>query len=281
MTPEQALISIYQRAARRLRAQIQQAMKSGNLGTAIYRQRQLDAVYRELRALGTRTRRLSIDVVADAYVRSVTAVDASVGRSTAEIAFSATHPRTAAIIADNLSARLDDAIEIVGRRTDDAFRRIALEEVGRGVAAGEERRLVSAAIERRLVDEGVTDALTGFVDRAGRRWQLDVYARMVARTTTREAVSAGTHARMAQLGSDLVTISDHSTTTEICQAYEGKTFSLTGATAGFDVLDQEPPFHPNCLHVMTPAEGNFDEYIATLEAAPDEAALDAILGIAA
>lgn len=254
------------------------AMESGNIGTAVYRRRQLDAVHRELNALGVRTRRLSIDVVADAYARSVLATDVAAGRVTGEVAFSATHPRTAAVLADNLANRLDGALVVVGRRTDDAFRRVALEEVGRGVAAGEERRLVSAAIERRLVDEGVTDALTGFVDRAGRRWQLDVYTRMVARTTTREAVTAGTRNRMAETGQDLVTISDHSTDTEICKAYEGQTFSLTGATAGYDVLDQEPPFHPNCLHVMTPAEGNFDAYIAALESAPDEAALDAILG---
>lgn len=259
---EQALIDLYRQSSARLRLLVRRALRSGQIGTAVYRLRQLQAVERELRTLGQRTGPLARDLALEAYgagARVVEIVQAEV--ATAEQAaavgfdFTGNHRRAAAVFADNIANRVGGAAELVGRRTDDAFRRVALEEAAQGVVGGSTRREVSASIERRLVREGVTDALTGFVDRAGRRWQLDIYAEMVARTTTREAVTAGTRNRWQEVGGDLVTISSHNTSTEICQAYEGNTYSLTGRTPGYDVLDQEPPFHPNCLHVMTPGSG--------------------------
>lgn len=281
ISPEQALVRIYAQAARRLRAQIRAALASGNIGTAVYRSRQLEAVQRELRALDQRTRRLSIDIARQAYVRGAIAVDVATGTEVAAGFRFGTqaHRLAVAIGAQNIAGRARSAAALVGRRTDDAFRRIGLEETTRGVGAGEERRLVGRAIERRLIDEGVTDALTGFVDARGARWQLDTYAEMVARTTTRELVTAGTRARMQETAQDIITISSHSPTCEICAGYDGNTYSMNGQTPGLDVIDQLPPFHPNCLHVVTPGEGNADAFIAALRATPTDR-LDAALGVA-
>jgi hypothetical protein len=87
--------------------------------------------------------------------------------------------------------------------------------------------------QRRLIDERAG----AFVDRAGRKWSLKSYTQMVARTTTREAVSMGTANRLLENGHDLVTISEHGNVEDECSDYEGKTFSMTGATEGYDVLD--------------------------------------------
>lgn len=147
-------------------------------------------------------------------------------------------------------------VPFVGRRIDDPYRNVALDTVAGGLVALDTRKQVSANLARRLVNDGVTDALTGFVDRRGRRWSLQAYAEMVARTTTREATTQATGNRMAEHGLDLVTISDHPHPADECTEYEGRTFSLTGSTPGYDVLDVQPPFHPNAVigdeQIVTP-----------------------------
>jgi hypothetical protein len=265
ITPEQALIRIYQQAANRLRVQVRQALAAGNIGTAAYQAAQLRKVQQTLAALGHRTRPLAAAVVTAPYTAGAHAVDAAFGQAGVAFGFTGTDRRAVAVLADNVALRLGDARDLVGRRVDDAFRRVALEQVAQGVAAGATRREVSAAIERRLIDDGVTDALTGFVTSRGARLQLDDYARMVARTTTREAVSVATKNRLLDRGEKLITISDHGTTCEICEPYEGQTYALPGTVVeGYDTIDQLPPFHPNCLHVATPAAGSAERFLASL-----------------
>lgn len=261
MTSEQHLIRLYQRAARRLRQMIGDDLRSGRLGTAAYRTNQLNAIRVELAALGRRTRTTPVETVAQAYDRGAAIVDRVAGdRGAVSYAFTGTHTRTPQIIAENLAGRLDDARANVGRQVNDVYRRAALEAIGEDIAAGEARRQTSLAIERRLIHEGVT----GFIDRRGAHWALDTYAEMATRTTTREAVSAGTRGRMLETGQDLITISDHATETDICKEFEGKTYSITGRTPGYEVLPEWPPFHPRCLHVATPAAENVATILAEL-----------------
>jgi hypothetical protein len=265
---EQALRRLYTQAAKRLRLQIAAALANDAVATAAYRQQQLDAVERELANLRRRTRVLGISTVSAPYVASANAVDRALGiRGLAAFRFTGAHVRSVQVVADQLTRSLNDATVTVGRRTDDALRRIGLEEIGLGIAGGDARREVSRRITDRIVQEGVTDALTGVVDRRGARWQLDTYAEMVARTTTREAVSAGFHARMRETGEQLVTISSHFTSCEICAQYEGQTFALPDETVdGYDTIDTLPPFHPNCRHVATPAGGSAERFLSSLEA---------------
>jgi hypothetical protein len=58
---------------------------------------------------------------------------------------------------------------------------------------------VSRRIRERLLREG--DPV--FLDRRGRVWDLDRYAEMVARTTTREAMTEGTVKRLREHGIQL------------------------------------------------------------------------------
>lgn len=272
-TPEQALHRLYRQAAKRLRLQIRQALRSDAIGTAAYRQRQLDAINLELRALDQRTRRLAPAAAVQSYIRGMQLAQKTLARVAPEatagttLAFAGTHPGAAAVVAANLTTRLSDAVLLVGRRTDDAFRRVGLEEVGQGVVAGATRREVSAAIHRRLIDEAVTDATTGFVDARGARWDLGTYTEMVARTTMREAMTAGTLGRLQEVGHDLVTISSHGTTCDICGPYEGQTYSVSGDDQDYEQLpDGGPPWHPNCMHVITAGTGDLQADLAALEA---------------
>jgi hypothetical protein len=265
------------------------AQRAGD-ATAAYRRRQLrqaNAILDELRAKVGPMASIAAQRAYGAGVFAVgqhSAIDATFGRihvaaldaltrnigTALDAAIVTTGQNVATVFAR--ADRLEGAVPVrgvlglpfIGRRLDDPYRRAALEQVGQGVVALDTRRQVSAALARRLVTEGTTDALTGFVDRAGRRWSLEAYTNMVARTTTREAMSRGTVNRLLEGGLDLVTISSHPHQSDECDAYDGETFSLNGHTAGYDVLDVLPPFHPNCAHVVGPAEANLDHFERTL-----------------
>lgn len=258
------LAALYGDAQTRLERLVQEALERGAEGTAAYRRRQLDAVRRVLSELQDRAVPLAVEGISVAYSTGAVAADAAIGG--AAVRFGEVHQLAVEVLADAAVDKLNDAAVEVGRRVDDAFRRAALREAAVGLAAGQARREVSDALRARIVREGLTDALTGFVDAGGRRWPLDAYARMVARTTTREAVTQGTVNRLLEAGADAVTISSHGSTCEVCAEYDGNTYSLAGQTEGLDVLDELPPFHPNCRHVLTPAGGNLDAFEAGLAA---------------
>jgi hypothetical protein len=247
-----ALAKLYQQAEANLRITIKAAIDSNALGTAAYRERQLTLVRAYLSALQDRGVPMATSGIVQAYRDRALKVDADIGVSGG---FGGIHNDAAKVLADNLAGSLNDAAELVGRQVEDVFRSVGLKQTALGVLEGNTRLQVTKGIVDDLLHEGVT----GFVDNAGRRWTLGNYAEMAARTTTREAASAGTANRMAELDLKLITISDHGTLTELCKEYEGKTFALPGESVeGYETIDQLPPFHPNCEHTAGAAAENLD-----------------------
>ena len=96
---------------------------------------------------------------------------------------------------------------------------------------------------------------TGLRDSANRIWRPERYASMYANTRGSEAYNYFTEQRFISNGGDVVLISNHGTTTPICKEFEGKYFSLRGLTRGLPILPYQPPFHPNCKHIMLPQSG--------------------------
>lgn len=251
--PADQLVALYLRTARRLEAQIRAALRSDAIGTAAYRTQQLAAVRRLLDELGRASGPMTQLAIRRAYLEGALRADQALAAeplaASAQGRFYGVHEAAVARYFGTLDNRLQLARATLGRQADDVFRRIGLEATSEGIAAGAARREVSAQIVAELEREG----LTAFRDRRGRRWSLDTYAEMVARTTTREAVSQGTANRMLEHGADLATISSHANSCQICLPYQGNTYSLTGATPGYERIDRLPPFHPRCRHVLTPA----------------------------
>jgi hypothetical protein len=103
------------------------------------------------------------------------------------------------------------------------------------------------------------------------------YAKMVAVTKTRQAVCQSRHARLADLGLDLVTIVGK-ISNNFCSAYLDKVFSISGNHPKYPPLSSlpggGPPFHPNCSkstapfveELATPAETDAAEPDADLQA---------------
>lgn len=263
-----AIAALYEDARVRLERLVRDALERQATGTAAYRAAQLERVLALLSALQDDAVPLAASTASQAYTAGALAAEAGL-KGRALVGFGGVHQAAVDVLADNIVNRLNAAAVTVGRRTEDAFRAAGLRESAAGIATGGGRREVSDALAKRLVEQGTTDALTGFVDKAGKRWPLDVYARMVARTTVREAVTQGTVNRLLERGptADLVTVSSHANPCPICVDYDGATFSLSGRSSAHPALDQMPPFHPNCSHVLTPAAANLDAFEQALREA--------------
>jgi len=130
------------------------------------------------------------------------------------------------------------------------------------------RQAVKQEWSRSVLKKAIMDRLRqlvsdeNFIQIGSRTYNLRKYAEMVSRTTFRQAQTQATRDQCARYESDLVEVSYHGTDCEICLEYEGKVFSLSGNDANYPILDEEPPFHPNCKHSILPTS---EEALSTRE----------------
>jgi SPP1 gp7 family putative phage head morphogenesis protein len=244
----EALRRLYLAAESQLQALVAESLASGALASARYRQQRLAVVQQILADLNGTAIPEATDLIARSYELGgqIAGIQGGFG--------SGLHQAAVELLADNLTARLNDATETVGRRVEDTFRREGLRATALSLIQGGTRREASAQLQQALVDQGVK----AFEDRAGRSWGLEAYASMAVRTTTREAVTHGTINSFTENGVDLVRWNAHAgVDDEPCGSNAGKVFSITGATDGYPVLDP-PPAHPNCRCVVGPATENLD-----------------------
>ncbi|WP_340034489.1 phage minor capsid protein [Bacillus sp. FSL K6-0993] len=97
----------------------------------------------------------------------------------------------------------------------------------------------------------VKDGFVGITDKAGRKWDLATYSKMVVTTKTNQAFIEGVAHESEETGFDLAVISDHGAE-DACKNWEGLVISLTGKTKGYITYKQAKAtneiFHPNCEH---------------------------------
>jgi len=187
---------------------------------------------------------------ADLGIRNVRRAGINLRRREREV-FSQVHREAVAAIVEEMLRVTDLALAQMGRRVDDLFRRVGMEEVAKGIVEGKARVEVSRQIRERLLREG----RPVFLDRRGRPWDLDRYSEMVARTTTREAMTQGTINRLREHGIQLAQVSAHNAA-DFCIYYENAIVCIGGEPhpvyPPISAIGGGPPFHPNCVHVLTP-----------------------------
>lgn len=85
----------------------------------------------------------------------------------------------------------------------------------------------------------------GFIVVNGRSYNLKSYAELVARTRMRESQTEAVKESMKQFDEDLVEIPVHDNPCpEICAPRQGKVYSISGKTPGYELLpDGGPPWH--------------------------------------
>jgi len=107
----------------------------------------------------------------------------------------------------------------------DVYREVVASTIGIGVLQGTETRLRTA---QRTLDRFLAKGVTGFVDKANRRWELASYVEMAVRTGTAQAAVQGHLDRLGDRGIDLVQVSDSPQECERCRPWEGKVLARTG-----------------------------------------------------
>lgn len=132
----------------------------------------------------------------------------------------------------------------------DAYREVIAHTAAPGVVTGTvtTRQAAQQALNR-LADQGIT----GFRDRAGRRWELESYTEMATRTAAGRAQVDGTLDQFVADGRDLVIVSDAPEECRVCRPWEGKVLSISGRTPGYPSVTEARNaglLHANCRHAL-------------------------------
>lgn len=239
------------RVYRAAESDILRIMSRGNLTdwSAAYYRSQLAQVQAITKGLEAASREWAETHVPNLYLHNLKIVDMAAGRTDA--ALTAVHQEAITQLARTVVEDLDHVTGGVGRAVRDAYREATL----RGVTSGETEGLTRREVSKRIVGDLKERGVTGFTDKSGREWAMGDYAEMAARTTTREASWQGTANRMLEVGLDLVEISEHAESCELCAPWQGQVVSMTGETEGYPTLaeaEAEGFGHPNCVHDILP-----------------------------
>lgn len=133
------------------------------------------------------------------------------------------------------------------RTAQDIYRQTIGEAASQVLTGTMTRRQAAQMALNRFADKGVT----GFVDSAGRSWDMASYAEMAVRSTANQAANQGHSDKLEAAGYDLVIVSASTESCPLCNEWEGKVLSLTGRTPGYPTIDEAAAaglFHANCTH---------------------------------
>lgn len=146
------------------------------------------------------------------------------------------------------------------RKVKKIVREIVADSMRQGAVRDMGLRQNAKETTNRLYEKGFSKSIReetfiGIVDRAGRRWDLQTYSRMVVKTKVQQAQIEGARLEALENETDLAVISSHGAT-DSCRHFEGLIVSLNGLTKGYRTLDELRQtgliFHPNCQHTVHP-----------------------------
>lgn len=176
--------------------------------------------------------------------------------------FSGLNIRQIELIADNLTRDLNNAINLIGRRYDDLIRRVTLETTAKKLSQGQTIRQMQKQLAEELQKNNIN-----YVEYAdGKRHGIKDYANMAARSTTAEAQNKAKIVQGEDWGYDLVRMTKHYPTCEICAMYQDRVYALTKEAANGKYKDKNgkplkfpylydtafadgyDTIHPNCRH---------------------------------
>jgi len=278
--------SVVRSAQETLVTQIESAIRSGDLGSAVRRQAQLQAVEHTLAQLAATANPLASQMVLEAWHQGADRAAKQIAELPIDApeklgVFNGVSLEAVQAMQTSLVQSLDAATQNLGRRVRDVYAREQRRAVLRAVlgASGSpdaaSKDLQAALMRDKAVQKAVRDGGTAFEDAAKRRWKLDVYSNMATRTVTREAVVQGAVARMVSHGIAIARVSTHAGSCEICLPFQGTLVALGPDTPaeyrGEAVSDtgEIPPFHPNCAHSLEPVAATIDSLREQLELEPE------------
>lgn len=204
----------------------------------------------------------------------------------------ATTPSTSVLMRDMVQSYVDQAVDtcnMVNTTMLESTRQAYLKGITTAVndAMLDEAKLIveAGALEvvtgtetrvraiRKAMNAIVNTGITGFYDRAGRKWSAEAYSAMVIRTTAHNAAIQSVKTRQQEFGGgDIFQVSSHPAARPLCYPYQGKFFSWStsgtfrdgaGHEHEYDIITEssygEPAglFGINCGHHPIPMIPNF------------------------
>ncbi|MCM2394352.1 phage minor capsid protein [Streptomyces albipurpureus] len=214
----------------------------------------------------------------EAYTRGRQAAVAELGALDIgrELVARETLPNAPAV--DRLAASLaEDTRPVYARITraiTDTYRRVVARASGTQLLTGITRRQAS----QRALDEFANRGITGFIDSAGRSWDMAAYAEMAVRSVTARAAIEGHTDALTEMGIQLVIVSDAPLNCPLCAAWEGEILAINGQSGPHTIRAEHAAptgrrrgrrrtvavhvagslvearaaglFHPNCRHSL-------------------------------
>jgi hypothetical protein len=169
----------------------------------------------------------------------------------ADVKLTAGHAEVVNNLMDNARADFTNALVGVNRQANQVLNRATQVSVRNRIAEGAAKGQTILDTADNVIDAFKRNGVAVYVDRSGRQWSLDAYAKMLVRTETVTAANEASLNRGAQLGITIYQGSSHpgGTEDELCAAIDGKLFDTTG-----EKYPTPPPVpaHPNCRHILLP-----------------------------
>ncbi len=245
-------------AAQRIE-QIERLARSINANSAGWIARNLPAAARNGRALANKQAE-ALGVRSDNLVRNEDLIQGSFA-SIDEDAIKLLAQDAATSLRKSVDSSIDNASRIIRATAENGLSEADIKQIiAGGIVSG-----MPAATARQLRDQLIRVNNGNIVTINDRDYDAGAYAKMVARTMTREAMVKSHMGRFQQLDIDLVIITGK-LSNNWCTAFIGQIFSISGKHPKYPSYSELPgggaPFHPNCSKGIRP-------YIEALSTADD------------
>lgn len=171
------------------------------------------------------------EAISQAYERGQQAAVAELGALPVGQAAAAAEALPGAAVVDRLAAAVigdtGPVYQRVLRVSVDVYRQTVAEAAASALTGAETRRQAAARTLARFASKGVA----GFVDKAGRSWDMASYAEMATRSAVGKAAVQAHTDRLQAAGLDLVVVSDSPEECPLCRPWERKILSIGGGGA--------------------------------------------------
>ncbi|MGW6455022.1 phage minor capsid protein [Streptomyces sp. NPDC055078] len=168
------------------------------------------------------------DALIEAYNRGRQAAAAEMGALDAGRELQARRVLPGAPAVDRLAASYAQdtrpVYQRITRAVVDAYQAVVARASASTLLGGLTRRQAS----QRALDEFANRGISGFVDSAGRSWDMAAYAEMAVRSVTARAAIEGHTDALAEVGIGLVIVSDAPLNCPLCEQWEGEVLTLSG-----------------------------------------------------
>ena len=267
MNTQKRLIETYQKAQKKLVEIIQRKQAHGSV--AAYERSLLRQIQKELKRLKKSSKSLVEQLVKENYKTGLQSlIDDLLQDKTAPRLynmFSGLNTSQIELITQNANIDLNKAINIVGRRVQDAVREAGVEATAEKLTTGQTIR----EMQKNLQDKLKQQNLIAVEYANGTKMPIEKYAETVARSTTAETQNKAKVIQGQDWGYDLVRFTEHSPTCEVCSMYQGRVYALTKEAANgkykgskgqalhfpylYDtaLISGYSTIHPNCRHRLS------------------------------